>query len=49
MNVFLHELGVPKKIQVVDVYGLDPEMLAIVPQPTLALLLLFPCDDKVNT
>ncbi|KAL0280254.1 UNVERIFIED_CONTAM: hypothetical protein PYX00_001601 [Menopon gallinae] len=46
MNVFLHELGVPKKVQVVDVYSLDPEMLALVPQPALALLLLFPCDDK---
>lgn len=48
MNKFLQKLGVPPKIQVVDVYSLDPELLAVVPQPVLAILLLFPCDDKVN-
>lgn len=48
MNKFLQKLGVPPKIQVVDVYSLDPELLAVVPQPVLALLLLFPCDDKVS-
>ncbi len=30
-----------------DVFGLDPDLLMMVPQPCLALLLLFPINDKV--
>ena len=31
-----------------DVFGLDPDLLLMVPQPCLALLLLFPITENVS-
>jgi ubiquitin carboxyl-terminal hydrolase L3 len=47
MNLFLRKMGVPVEWEINDVYGLEEELLMMLPQPVLALLLLFPINDKV--
>ncbi|KAI1177928.1 putative ubiquitin carboxyl-terminal hydrolase [Nemania sp. FL0916] len=43
MTKLIHKLGLSSALQVHDVYSLsEPEMLAFVPRPALALLLVFP-------
>jgi len=46
MTKFVHQLGVPSSWQLCDVYGLDDDLLSTVPQPAVALLLLFPINQK---
>ncbi|XP_054162702.1 ubiquitin carboxyl-terminal hydrolase isozyme L3-like [Oppia nitens] len=42
MNKFLWTIGVPKDWSVVDVYGLDEELLEFIGGPVVALILLYP-------
>ena len=46
MNSFLAKLGVPAEWEINDVYGLDEGLLAMLPRPVLALMLLFPITEK---
>ena len=45
---FLADMGVPKSAVVSDVYGLEPDLLAMVSKPVYALLLLYPLTEKVK-
>eukprot|EP01023_Acetabularia_acetabulum_P002153 TRINITY_DN10827_c0_g2_i3.p2 TRINITY_DN10827_c0_g2~~TRINITY_DN10827_c0_g2_i3.p2 ORF type:complete len:245 (-),score=58.49 TRINITY_DN10827_c0_g2_i3:1175-1909(-) len=47
INQFVKKLGLDLSLfKFQDVYGLDDELLQFLPQPVLALLLLYPIDEK---
>ena len=47
MLQYASNLGMKMDYQFHDVFGLDPDLLSMIPQPCVALLLLFPINEKV--
>jgi len=48
MNKYMSNLGLPSSWQFSDVYGFDPDLLAIVQKPVMAVSLLYPLTDKTD-
>ena len=48
MNKFVKGMGLSGDYEFTDIYGMDPELLAMVPQPVAGVLLLFPIADNYS-
>ncbi|XP_078402094.1 ubiquitin carboxyl-terminal hydrolase isozyme L3 isoform X2 [Cetorhinus maximus] len=46
MHFFMQQLGLLPSWQFGDVFGMDPELLSLVPRPVCSILLLFPVTEK---
>ena len=44
---YVHTLGMGKTYEFCDVFGLDSELLMMVPQPVISVVVLYPLTDKV--
>ena len=44
---FARKVGLPEPWQFVDIFGLDPEMLGMIPGPVAAVIVLFPCTERI--
>lgn len=49
LNKYLGKLGVSESYQLVDVYGFEEDVLAFIPKPIKALILLFPVSGKMKS
>ncbi|KAI9505238.1 ubiquitinyl hydrolase 1 [Coemansia spiralis] len=48
MNKVIYSMGVGSSVGFSDVWGLDEELLSMIPQPVHALVFLFPPSDKLE-